>query len=347
VATSASHRFVVLAFFSIDHSCCVKTTVLPSGDSSGLPRRLIAHRSCGVMTRRWAAAGAAITSATRNAAVRSSLMEPPYQDDRSVLRTWRAARRPPPATSEGTPWVPRGQILVRGARTSPERRQEREPRSPESRVGAHHDARGRERVVVYAVGLPRPAGPAAARADSTPSGCCAVPGDAQTALARCRQRPQAAGGHARPPSGTRHAAPRRRSSHSVTIRARSSRRSGPLRLHADEPAKEEAPVTIHPRWFHRGRSGRCHSSRRSGVLVYRREPRLEVPRTGALLRAAGGAIAAIIAMERRHATRRCRVTPTRPATGAMMEPPPGSAGSIAPPAHESAATLAARGTVTW
>ena len=48
LATSTSHRLVVLLFFAIDHSWTVNTTERPSGESCGLPRRFISQSACGV-----------------------------------------------------------------------------------------------------------------------------------------------------------------------------------------------------------------------------------------------------------------------------------------------------------
>src|SRR5258708_492155 len=53
----------------MDHSWMVKTTVLPSGETAGLLRRLTAQRSCGVRGRL-----SAPTTVTDNASVRSNAM---------------------------------------------------------------------------------------------------------------------------------------------------------------------------------------------------------------------------------------------------------------------------------
>src|SRR4051812_46568150 len=58
VATSTVQRLLVLLFFSIDQSCTGNTAYRPSGDTAGVPTRLIAHRSCGVSNRGSAAKAA-------------------------------------------------------------------------------------------------------------------------------------------------------------------------------------------------------------------------------------------------------------------------------------------------
>src|SRR5262245_58116439 len=61
-ARSTTHRWVVLLFFSMDHSVTVNTAVLPSGDNAGLPSRFMAQRSCGVMRRLFSAPLAVVAS---------------------------------------------------------------------------------------------------------------------------------------------------------------------------------------------------------------------------------------------------------------------------------------------
>ena len=61
LATSTSHRLVVLLFFAIDHSCTVSTAERPSGESCGLPSRFSSQSAWGV--RRCFAAGAFAASA--------------------------------------------------------------------------------------------------------------------------------------------------------------------------------------------------------------------------------------------------------------------------------------------
>src|SRR6478672_2855206 len=66
LATSVSHSAAVGLFFSIDHSCTLYATRLPSGESAGAPTRLTAHRSCAVIGRLgWSAAAATGASEAR------------------------------------------------------------------------------------------------------------------------------------------------------------------------------------------------------------------------------------------------------------------------------------------
>src|SRR5688572_2605374 len=65
LATSASQRLFVLRFFCTDHSCTVKTTVLPLGDTEGDRTRFMAQRSCGVMTRLLGANAAPVSATAR------------------------------------------------------------------------------------------------------------------------------------------------------------------------------------------------------------------------------------------------------------------------------------------
>src|SRR5437868_9082153 len=73
-ATSTSQRLDVLLFFSMEYSCTVNATVLPSGESAGPARRLQAQRSCGVIGRLSAAHRVTDSANVRNAMTRGDFM---------------------------------------------------------------------------------------------------------------------------------------------------------------------------------------------------------------------------------------------------------------------------------
>src|SRR4051812_37009920 len=75
VAIATDHRLLLLLFFSMFHCCTGKTANLPSGESAGVPTRLIAHKSCGVRRRGSAAdAAAQMMNETKRAKTERSFM---------------------------------------------------------------------------------------------------------------------------------------------------------------------------------------------------------------------------------------------------------------------------------